>query len=141
MESRAKKSIVKKTQDVNLSAKETQAEVKLNLQSWIKKGTVVEELKRILTASTTKDEIKLRAIDMAFKYAGFEDISKIAQTDSVGNDIVKSVNFDELKSLWLTELKTGKTKTLDDDIEFLEKLDDKKINTLIDQNDLNLIID
>ena len=57
MESRAKKSIVKKTQDVNLSAKETQAEVKLNLQSWIKKGTVVEELKRILTASTTKDEM------------------------------------------------------------------------------------
>jgi hypothetical protein len=141
MESRAKKSIVKKSQDVNLSAKETQAEVKLNLQSWIKKGTVVEELKRILTATSTKDETKLKAIEMAFKYAGFEDISKIAQTDSVGNDIVKSVNFDELKSLWMNELKTGKSKSLDDDIEYLEKLDDKKINQIVEQNDLNLVID
>jgi hypothetical protein len=138
MESRAKKSIVKKTQDVNLSAKETQAEVKLNLQSWIKKGTVVEELKRILTASGTKDETKLKAIEMAFKYAGFEDVNKFAQTDSVGNDIVKSVNFDELKSLWMNELKTGKSKSLDENIEYLEKLDDKMINQMVD---LNLIID
>ena len=115
--------------------------MKINLQQWIKKGTVVEELKRILTATSTKDEIKLKAIDMAFKYAGFEDVSKFAHTDSVGNDIVKSVNFDELKSLWMSELKTGKTKTLDDDIEFLEKLDDKKINTLIEKQDLNIVID
>lgn len=119
----------------NANARIVQSEVKIRLQEWIKGGVVEEELKNIISNPASKDTDKLRAIEVLTKLAGFEnEPAKISATDAEGNDIAAKVDFEELKALWMLELKNDKEVSLDENISFLEDATDEDIANLINEN-------
>jgi hypothetical protein len=119
----------------NANARIVQSEVKIRLQEWIKGGVVEEELKNIISNPASKDTDKLRAIEVLTKLAGFEnEPAKISATDAEGNDVASKVDFEELKALWMLELKNNKEISLDENISFLEEATDEDIANLINEN-------
>ena len=119
----------------NANARIVQSEVKIRLQEWIKGGVVEEELKNIISNPTSKDTDKLRAIEVLTKLAGFEhEPAKIAATDAEGNDLASKADFEELKALWMLELKQDKEVSLEDNLSFLEEATDEDIENLINEN-------
>lgn len=119
----------------NANARIVQSEVKIRLQEWIKGGVVEEELKNIISNPASKDTDKLRAIEVLTKLAGFEhEPAKIAATDAEGNDLASKADFEELKALWMLELKQDKEVSLEDNLSFLEEATDEDIENLINEN-------
>ena len=119
----------------NANARIVQSEVKIRLQEWIKGGVVEEELKNIISNPASKDTDKLRAIEVLTKLAGFEhEPAKIAATDAEGNDLASKADFEELKALWMLELKQDKEVSLEENLSFLEEATDEDIENLINEN-------
>jgi Cys-tRNA synthase (O-phospho-L-seryl-tRNA:Cys-tRNA synthase) len=116
-------------------AQEVQSDVKLALQNWIKEGVVEEQLKQIIQDPDTKQSDRIKAIDILTKLAGFEnEVVKVSATDSKGDDIpLYRTEFEELKALWVTEIKKGITKTLKDNVIYLDKATDEDIIEIIEE--------
>jgi len=114
-------------------AQEVQSDVKIALQNWIKEGVVEEQLKQIIADPDTKQSDRLKAIDILTKLAGFEnEVVKVANTDSKGDDIpLYRTEFEELKAIWVTEIKKGMQKSLKDNVIYLDKATDEEILELI----------
>ena len=107
--------------EASKNARVVQSEVKLRLQQWIQGGVVEEELKNIISSPDAKDSDKLKAIEVLTKLAGFEQApQKIAATDAEGNDLVRTASFDELKVLWLNEMKRNEQKSIEENVHFLK---------------------
>lgn len=118
-------------------ARRVQTHVKLDLQDWIAEGKVLIELKKIICNPEVKDADRIKAIELCCKLAGFEsDPTKIAATDSLGNDIpYQNVDFEELKALWMIEMQTNNIKSIEENADFLLCSTDEEIDELIDAQD------
>ncbi len=122
----------KAKENASKNAKIVQSEVKLRLQEWIQGGIVEEELKNIISSPSAKDSDKLKAIEVLTKLAGFEQApAKIAATDAEGNDLVRTASFDELKVLWMNELKRETQASIDENVQFLREATDEEIDAMI----------
>ena len=131
--------IAKKTREVQLDKVTVTNSVKSDLKSWISEGCLVEQLKKIVTSSESKDSDTLRALELTMKYAGLDFETKEDHVESTHN--MNNVSFEELKSIWIHEIKKNNVKSMEENVNILQNRD--KLSNFIkeESQEINVVID
>jgi hypothetical protein len=113
-------------------AQQVQASVKLELQDWIKNGVVVDQLKIIIENPDTKQSERLKAIELLTKLSGFEVESVKTATTATSQDVgLWNADFEELKVIWVNEIKRGLDIPLKDNLTFLTSATEDELEAFV----------
>ncbi len=113
-------------------AQQVQASVKLELQDWIKNGVVVDQLKIIIENPDTKQSERLKAIELLTKLSGFEVESVKTAATATSQDVgLWNADFEELKVIWVNEIKRGLDIPLKDNLTFLTSATEDELEAFV----------
>ena len=113
-------------------AQQVQASVKLELQDWIKNGVVVDQLKIIIENPDTQQSERLKAIELLTKLSGFEVESVKTAATATSQDVgLWNADFEELKVIWVNEIKRGLDIPLKDNLTFLTSATEDELEAFV----------